>query len=62
MCLKTFYRNEAWRYDPTFGTVKQRMYLTFFRGFKIGFGVFVATAAIDAVLNMGKSDHGHGHH
>jgi NADH-ubiquinone oxidoreductase B12 subunit family len=57
-----FNRNEAWRYDPSFGTWKQRFNLTFFRGFKYGFGIFVAMAAIDTALSMGKSDHGHGHH
>jgi hypothetical protein len=52
-------RNEAWRYDPSFGTVKQRFNLTFFRGFKYGLGIFVVVAAIDTLANMGKSDHGH---
>jgi NADH-ubiquinone oxidoreductase B12 subunit family len=42
--------------------MKQRFNLTFFRGFKYGLGIFAVAVAIDTLANMGKSDHGHGHH
>ncbi|CAB3364277.1 Hypothetical predicted protein [Cloeon dipterum] len=54
-------RNEVWRYDPSFGTTKQRIQLTFFRGFKYGLGLALITVAIEKLLEL-RNPHHHGHH
>ncbi|KAG8232846.1 hypothetical protein J437_LFUL012650 [Ladona fulva] len=57
-------RNEVWRYNPKyFGTHAGRFKQFFFRGFKWGFGAFVATIAIETLWEkVSPSSHGHGHH
>ncbi|XP_050499308.1 NADH dehydrogenase [ubiquinone] 1 beta subcomplex subunit 3 [Diabrotica virgifera virgifera] len=56
-------RNEVWRYNPKeFGTHSSRLNTLVFRGFKLGFGAFVATVIGTAIYDkMNPSDHGHGH-
>lgn len=57
-------RNEVWRYNPKyFGTERSRIYITFMRGFKVGFAAFVATiAATYAYEKANPSEHHGGHH
>lgn len=56
-------RNEVWRYSAKeFGTQGERIYLTFFRGFKLGFAAFVATmVGTYAYDKLYPPKHGHGH-
>ncbi|XP_063542364.1 NADH dehydrogenase [ubiquinone] 1 beta subcomplex subunit 3 [Cydia strobilella] len=59
-------RNEAWRYNPGFGTKWGRARKVFFRGFPIGLGLALVTAGAEKMLGGGHEDHGHegegGHH
>ncbi|XP_017782219.1 PREDICTED: NADH dehydrogenase [ubiquinone] 1 beta subcomplex subunit 3 [Nicrophorus vespilloides] len=57
-------RNEVWRYnEKEFGTFSSRVKMTFFRGFKYGFGAFLVTIAGTALYDkMFPSKHDHGHH
>lgn len=54
-----FYRNEAWRYNPGFGTPWLRARKLFFRGLPLGIALTAATLAYDQLA--GGDDHGHGH-
>lgn len=63
----SIFRNEAWRYEKIFGTHRQRLIKTLFRGFPLGFAAFVATLGIEAAFGIdwhdprGLHKHGHGH-
>lgn len=54
-------RNEVWRYNPKyFGTERSRIMTTFFRGFKVGFAAFVATAVISYAYEKANPSEHHG--
>lgn len=58
-------RNEVWRFNTKdFGTFNNRVYLSVFRGFKVGFAAFVATALITYAYEKANPSehHGGGHH
>ncbi|XP_066253214.1 NADH dehydrogenase [ubiquinone] 1 beta subcomplex subunit 3 [Euwallacea similis] len=58
-------RNEVWRYSKEFGTERNRVMRTFFRGFKYGFAAFVVTMVGTEIYNRQFPDehsHGHGDH
>lgn len=52
-----FFRNEAWRYHPGFGTKWLKARKFFFRGFPLGLGLTIATVAYDKLT--GGDEHGH---
>ena len=65
----TLFRNEAWRYQPVFGTHRQRLMTLLFRGLPLGFGLFLATIGAEKALGIDWHDprgihggHGHGEH
>ncbi|CAG9131321.1 hypothetical protein JYU34_014867 [Plutella xylostella] len=53
-------RNEAWRYNPGFGSRWERSRLFFFRGLPLGLALTVIVVGAGKVLGGGDS-HGHGH-
>ncbi|XP_013197545.2 NADH dehydrogenase [ubiquinone] 1 beta subcomplex subunit 3 [Amyelois transitella] len=54
-------RNEAWRYDPGWGTRLQRARKFFFKGFSIGLALTVVTVGLEKAFG-GDDGHGHGDH
>merc|ERR1712179_451561 len=53
-------RNEVWRYNEAqWGNHNGRLFTAFFRGWKWGLGLAIATVAIERTFFA--DDHGHGH-
>ncbi|XP_075220270.1 NADH dehydrogenase [ubiquinone] 1 beta subcomplex subunit 3 [Lycorma delicatula] len=55
-------RNEVWRFHPSLGTRKERINLLVFRGFKYGFGLFVATILAEKAYEYASPSSSHDHH
>ncbi|KAI5636200.1 NADH-ubiquinone oxidoreductase b12 subunit family domain-containing protein [Phthorimaea operculella] len=54
-------RNEAWRYDPGFGTRLARARVLFTRGMPLGILLAGAVVGFDKAFGS-KDEHGHGEH